>query len=158
MSNLQLAKVRKLVIGAGAAAAIALPLALVTTPAQAATLSGCTVTPLAPVVVGQVAGQPLVRFSTRVTCVQDRIVQIRDDRRESDAPAGIAGDDSYGQTVYLQTFAAPATIVLSTNDVVTSTENSNEEVYHRTSFRVATIGGTSAWTSFQNSPVRSIDN
>jgi len=28
-----------------------------------------------------------------VTCVNDRIVQIQDDRREDDPPAGIAGDD-----------------------------------------------------------------
>ncbi len=158
MSTPQLAKVRKLVIGGVAAAAIALPLTMVSTPAQAATLAGCTVTPLTPVVIGQVGGQPNVRFSTRVTCAKDRIVQIRDQRLEADAPAGIAGDDSYGQTTYLRTFAAQATIVVSTNDVVTSTENSNEEVYHRTSFRVATINGVTAWTSFQNSPVRSVNN
>ena len=44
------------------------------------------------------------------------------------------------------------------NDVVTSTENSNEEAYHRTSFRVATINGVSNWTAFQNSPVLSVNN
>ena len=154
MSTTKLAKVRKLAIGGAAATAIMLPLTMVSTPAQAATVSGCTVTPLTPVVIGQVGGQPNVRFSTRVTCVPNRIVQIRDQRREADAPAGIAGDDSYGQTNYLRTFASQATIILSTTDVVTSTENSNEEAYHRTSFRVSTINGPTGWTAFENSPLR----
>ncbi len=158
MSRTKLTTARKLIIGGAATAAIALPLTMIAIPAQAATLAGCTVTPLTPVVIGQIGGQPNVRFSTRVTCAPDRIVQIRDQRREADAPAGIAGDDSYGQTNYLETFAAQATIIVSTTDVVTSTEPSDEEVYHRTSFRVATINGVSGWTSFQNSGVRSVAN
>ena len=93
-----------------------------------------------------------------MTCVGDRIVQIRDQRREADAPAGIAGDDSYGQTNYLETFESGATRVVSVTDVVMSTENSSEEVYHRTSIRVATINGVSNWTSFQTSAVRSVNN
>src|SRR6476469_7210004 len=106
MSNSTLAKVRKLAIGGAATAAVAVPLVLVSAPAEAATLNGCTVTPLTPVRVGtSAAGVPIVRFSTRVSCGQDRIVQIRDQRFESDAPAGVAGDDSYGSTIYLHTFA-----------------------------------------------------
>ena len=151
-------KLAKLVVGGAATAAIALPLAMMAAPAQAATLAGCTVTPLTPVVVGQVGGQPNVRFTTRVTCAPNRIVQIRDNRREKDDPAGIGNDTNYGTKTYLETFASQATIVVATNDVVTSTEDSNEEAYHRTSFRVATINGVSAWTSFQNSAVLSVDN
>ena len=83
-------------------------------------------------------------------------MQIRDQRFEWDAPAGIANDEFYGSTPYLQTFAAPATIVLSTRDVVTNTEFGNEEAYHRTSFRVATINGVTGWTAFENSPLRSV--
>ena len=151
-------KLAKLVVGGAATAAIALPLTMMAAPAQAATLAGCTVTPLTPVVVGQVGGQPNVRFTTRVTCAPDRIVEIRDNRREADAPGGIANDFNYGQTNYLRTFAAQGTILVSTTDRVTNTENSNEEAYHRTSFRVATINGVSGWTTFQNSPVRSVAN
>jgi hypothetical protein len=159
MSGIKLSNARKFAISGAAAVALALPLAMVSAPAQAATtLNGCTVDPLRPVVVGQVGGVPQVRFSTRVTCAQDRIIQIRDQRREADAPAGIAGDQSYGSTTYLRTFDAQRTIVVSTLDLVTSTENSNEEVYHRTSFRVATINGVSAWTNFENSPQRSVNN
>jgi hypothetical protein len=159
MSGIKLSNARKFAISGAAAVAVALPLAMVSAPAQAATsLNGCTVAPLRPVVVGQVGGVPQVRFSTRVTCSKDRIIQIRDQRREADAPAGIAGDQSYGSTTYLRTFDSQRTIVVSTLDLVTSTENSNEEVYHRTSFRVATIGGVSGWTNFENSPVRSVNN
>ena len=159
MSGIKLPQARKFVISGAAAVAVALPLAMVSAPAQAATtLNGCTVDPLRPVVVGQVGGVPQVRFSTRVTCSKDRIVQIRDQRREADAPAGIAGDDSYGSTTYLRTFDSQRTIVVSTLDLVTNTENTNEDVYHRTSFRVATIGGVSGWTNFENSPQRSVNN
>ena len=149
---------RKFAISGAAAVAVALPLAMVSAPAQAATtVNGCTVAPIRPAV-AQPGGVPQVRFATRVTCVGDRIVQIRDQRREADAPAGIAGDDSYGSTTYLETFESGSTRVVFTNDAVTSTENSNEEVYHRTSFRVASIGGVSAWTAFENSPVLSVNN
>jgi hypothetical protein len=158
MSGIKLPQARKFVISGAAAVAVALPLAMVSAPAEAATLNGCTVVPLRPVVVGQVGGVPQARFSTRVTCSKDRIVQIRDQRREADSPAGIAGDQSYGSTTYLRTFDSQRTIVVSTLDLVTSTENSNEEVYHRTSFRVATINGVSAWTSFENSPQQSVNN
>jgi hypothetical protein len=153
----KVAKVRTLVLGGAAAAAVVFPLTLVA-PAQAATsLAGCTVAPLTPVRVGTTpGGLPVVRFSTRVTCVKDRIVEIRDQRYEADAPAGIAGDDSYGSTTYLRTFAAPATIVVSTSDVVTNTEAGNEEVYHRTSFRVATINGVTAWSAFEDSTLLSV--
>lgn len=152
------AKVRKFVVGGAAAAAVVLPLTLLATPAQAATsLGGCTVAPLAPVRVGTTAGGlPIVRFSTRVTCVKDRIVQIRDQRFEADAPAGVLGDDSYGSTTYVRTFASGATLIVSTRDVVTNTEAGNEEAYHRTSFRVASLAGVTAWTAFEASPVLSV--
>jgi hypothetical protein len=151
-------KIRKLVIGGAAAVAVALPLAMASAPAHAATsLGGCTVDPLAPVRTGtNPAGVPIVRFSTRVTCVQDRIVQIVDQRLEADAPAGIAGDDNYGSTTYLRTFATAGTIVVSTTDLVTNTEASNEEAYHGTSFRVASIAGVTGTTAFEASPVLSV--
>lgn len=150
--------VRRLAIGGAAAAAVGLPLIMASTPAQAATSrGGCTVTPLAPVRIGTTVGNvPIVRFSTRVTCAKDRIVQIRDQRFEADAPVGIAGDDPYGSVTYLRTFAAAGTTVLSTNDVVTNTEFGNEEAYHRVSFRVATINGVTAWTALENSPLLSV--
>ena len=153
MSTRKLSRIRKAALGSAAAAAVAIPMALTAAPAQAATLNGCTVTPLAPVKVGQLGNTPIYRFSTRITCVKDRIVQVYDQRLESDAPAGVAGDDNYGTTVHLRTFAVNGTVTVSANDFVTNTEAGFEEVYHRTAFRVATIGGVSAWTAFQNSPL-----
>lgn len=156
MPTTTLAKIRNVAIG-GAAAALALPLTLVSTPAQAATLAGCTVTPLNPVRIGSTAtGTPLLRFSTRVSCVKDRIVQIRDQRFEADPPPGVAGDDFLGQSVYLQSFPSTGGVVLSSVDVVTNTEAGAEEVYHRVSFRVVSINGVSAWTPFQNSGLVSV--
>lgn len=155
----RISKVRTLMVCGAAAAAALVPLTLVATPADAATSrGGCTVAPLAPVRVGTTAGGlPIVRYSTRVTCVKDRIVQVRDQRLEADAPGGIANDDNYGLTVYpLKTFAAAGTIVLSTRDVVTNTEAGNEETYHRVSFRVASINGVTAWTPFEFSPGLSV--
>lgn len=152
MSSTKLARIRRVAIGGTAAAAMAVPLAMVSAPAQAATMGGCTVVPLNPVRVGTtITGVPLVRFSTRVSCLKDRIVQIQDQRLESDAPAGVAGDDSYGLSTYLRTFAANGTVVVSTVDQVTNTEAGPEEVYHRTRFRVATINGVTGFTGFQNS-------
>jgi hypothetical protein len=97
-----------------------------------------------------------VRFSTVVSCSKDRIVQIRDQRYEFDAPAGVANDQFYGSETYLRTFAVTGTVTLSTTDLVTNTESSDEEAYHRVSFRVATINGVSAFTPFEDSPRLSV--
>jgi hypothetical protein len=154
----KVAKVRKLAIGGVAAAAVALPLTLVATPASASTsLGGCTVTPLRPDRVGTtLGGLPIVRYRTVVTCAKDHIVQIRDQRWEYDGPVGVANDEFYGSNTYLQTFETGATRVLATRDVVTNTEIGFEETYHRTSFRVATINGVTGWTAFENSPLLSV--
>jgi hypothetical protein len=154
MSTTKLAKVRTLVLGGAAAAAVVLPLTLVTAPAHASTtLNRCTVTPLTP------AGGPTVsQYSTRVTCLANHIVQIVDQRYEADAPAGMVGDDFYGSKTYPYTFAQAGTVILSTPDAVDNTEVGNEETYHRTSFRVASITGVVGPTAFENSPVRSVAN
>ena len=157
MSTSKLSKVRTLVLSGAAAAAVVVPLTLVTAPAHASTtLNGCTVTPLRPGPAQISAGVVRTEHRTQVTCVADRIVQIVDERREADAPAGIAGDDFYGSRVYLHTFAQAGTVTLSTTDTVDNTEGGNEEVYHRTSFRVASITGVVGPTAFENSPVRSV--
>lgn len=155
MSASSPSKARRLLFGGLAAAALAAPLALASAPAEAATLNGCTVNPLTPtsVVVG---GTPRLLYRVQVSCAANRIVQIRDYRYESDAPAGIAGDDYLGGVVHLKTFATPGSVTLSSLGALPNTEGGNEEVYHRTSFRVATISGVTGWTSFQNSGIRSV--
>lgn len=148
---------RRILVGGLAAAAIAAPLTLAAAPAQAATLNGCTVNPLTPSVV-TIAGVKRVQYRVQVSCAANRIVQIRDYRYESDDPAGLAGDDYLGNVVHLRTFAAAGAATLISYGALPNTESSNEEVYHRTSFRVATISGVTGWTSFQNSGIRSVDN
>ncbi len=71
-------------------------------------------------------------------------------------PPGVAGDDFLGQTVHLRTFAVKGTVIVSARDLVPNTEPGWEEVYHRTAFRVATIGGVTPFTPYQNSPLRAV--
>lgn len=158
MSNSRLNKVVKLAVGSAAAAAVAIPMTLVSAPAQAATANGCTVVPQRPVKVGAIGGVPIARYSVFVNCQKDRIVQIIDQRWESDAPAGLAGDDYYGTKVHLKTFDKAGAVVLSHLGVVTNTGPGIELTYHRTTFRVATINGVSGWSTFQNSPVLPVAN
>jgi len=146
-----------LVAGGLAAAALAVPLGLAAAPAEAATLNGCTVTPLTPSVV-TIAGVKRMQYRVQVSCSANHIVQIRDYRYESDAPAGLAGDQYLGGVVHLRTFAGAGSVTLASYGALPNTESSNEEVYHRTSFRVSTINGVTGWTSFQNSGIRSVDN
>ena len=157
MSTSSSSKGRRILVGGLAAAAIAAPLSLASAPAHAASLNGCTVNPLTPSVV-TVAGVKRVQYRVQVTCAANRIVQIRDYRYESDAPLGLAGDDYLGSVVHLRTFASAGSVTLSSLGGLPNTESSNEEVYHRTSFRVATIGGVTGWTGFQSSGIRSVDN
>jgi hypothetical protein len=156
MSTTKLAKVRTLVLSGAAAAAVVLPLTLVTAPAHASTtLNGCTVTPLQPGPLRTLPnGQVEAEYRTRVSCVANRIVQVVDQRWEADAPAGLAGDDFYGSRTYLHTFAQGGTIILSARDTVDNTEPGPEETYHRVSFRVASITGVAGPTAFENSPLR----
>lgn len=150
-------KTRRLLIGGLAAAALAAPLGLAAAPAQAATLNGCTVNPLTPSVV-TISGVKRIQYRVQVSCTANHIVQIRDYRYEADDPAGLAGDQYLGGVVHLKTFASAGSVTLSSLGALPNTESSNEEVYHRTSFRVSTINGVTGWTSFQNSGVRSVDN
>ena len=157
MSTTKLAKVRTLVLSGAAAAAVVLPLTLVSTPAHAVTtLNGCSVTPLTPS--APPAGSIVSEYRTEVTCVANRIVEIVDQRYEEDGLAGTLDDESYGSTTYLQTFVQGQTVILSTSDTVANTELGNEETYHRVSFRVASINGVAGPTAFENSALRSVAN
>lgn len=155
MSTTSARSTRRILVGGLAAAAIAAPLTLAAAPAQAATLNGCTVNPLTPSVV-TIAGVKRLQYRVQVSCAANRIVQIRDFRYESDAPAGLAGDDFLGSVTHLRTFAGAGSVTLVSYGVLFNTEAGNEEIYHRTSFRVATIGGVTGWTAFQNSATRSV--
>jgi hypothetical protein len=151
------AKARKVLVSSVAAAAVSLPLALASASSAdaATTREDCTVTPLAPQRVGS---SSFIRFSARVTCDQDRIVQIRQQRWESDPPLGLAGDDFFGTATNLRTFAVAGTTIVSSYRLLPNTEPGAEEIYQRVSFRVATIDGVTGWTPYEESVIRVFAN
>ena len=156
MSKATRTKVGKLLIGGVAVAAVAVPLALLSAPAQAATtLGGCTVDPLAPVRVGtSPAGVPLSSVS-RPESPAFKTASFRsrtNDSKPTRLPASRGTMATAPPTPTSAPSAAPSTIVLSTTDEVTNTEASNEEAYHRTSFRVASIGGVSGLDALRGQP------
>ena len=164
MSASHPSKIRKVFAAAAASTAVAVPLVLTTgVPAEATTsVSGCSVSPLKPTATrvlvlrnGVFSYDTRITYNTRVTCAKDRIIRVYDQRWEQDAPAGISGDDFYGSADNTRTFAAAGTVTLSASRWL-STMNSEagaEELFHRVTFKVATINGVSAWTSYENSPV-----
>lgn len=151
------AKARKVVVGSVAAAVVSLPIALVSaSSAEAATTrNGCRVTPLAPTRVGI---SNVIRFPVRVSCTSNRIVQIQQQRWESDAPAGLVGDDFFGTRTHLRTFAVTGTVVVSSLLVLPNTEAGAEELFQRVRFRASSINVISGFTNYERSVTRSFNN
>ncbi len=157
-------RTRKFLAASAAVTAASLPIALATaTPAEATTSrGGCSVTPLRPsrsdvwvIKNGLLRLEKRIKYSTRVTCVKDRIVQIAGRQYEQDAPAGLAGDDFQGTYLKTLTFASAGSVTWSAyrNAIAVDTEPGSDEYYHRVHFKVASINGVSAWTLYENSPV-----
>ncbi|HYO86691.1 MAG TPA: hypothetical protein VES01_09590 [Dermatophilaceae bacterium] len=135
-----------------AAAGAILPIA-VASPAQAATSSGCTVTPLKPIFAGfNSSGVKLVNYRISVSCWSNRTVSITQQRYEEDG--FLNPDDFLGST----SFTTSGVRTLSNVRTLVNTESGNEEVYQKVRFRVSSGGVTSPWTSFQKSSVLSIGN
>ena len=135
-------------------AALAMPLAVAGS-ASAATLAGCTVTPLAPVVDGtNASGQKVIRFTTQVACNGGRSVEIQDNRMEQDVTSA---DDYYGTTVYNITFNSPGSVTRSVLMVLPDADgplDNIEEMYHSMRFQVTNAAGAvSPWTAWEASPV-----
>jgi len=119
------------------------------------TRNGCTVTPLAPARVGLTN---VIRFPVRVACTSNRIVQIEQQRWESDAPPGLVGDDFFGKRTHLRTFAVTGTVVVASLLVLPNTEAGAEEISQRVRFRAASINGVSAFTPYERSAIVSFNN
>lgn len=112
-------------------------------------------TPQAPVRVGLTN---VIRFPVMVFCTSNRIVQIQQQRWESDAPAGLAGDDFFGTRTNTRTFAMTGPVTVSTLVVLPNTEAGPEELFQRVRFRAASINGVSAFTNYERSVTRSFNN
>jgi hypothetical protein len=134
-------------------AALAMPLAVAGS-ASAATLAGCTITPLAPVLDHtNPSGQKVIRFQTQVSCNGGRSVEIQDDRLEQD----LASSDYYGTTVYNINFNSAGTVYRSVLMVLPDADgplDNIEEMYHSMRFQVTNAAGAvSPWTAWEDSPV-----
>jgi hypothetical protein len=153
-------KLRKLALGGALIAAAAAPLTVAPS-AQAATSSGCTVTPLKPVFAGfNDAGTKLVRFSVSVSCTANRTVSIQQQRYEEDWDGWLFddSDDSLGSVSFSRSFVDAGSTTVSSTRTLPNTEDGSEEIYQRTRFRVSSNGVTSSWTSWQRTPYVSMPN
>jgi hypothetical protein len=150
-------KLHRLVVGGLVAVAAAAPLALAAAPAQAATSSGCTVTPLKPVFAGfNSSGVKVVRYKVSISCSGDRSVTVQQLRYEDDKSPD--ADDNLGSSTFTRSFDGAGSITVNIQRALPNTEGGNEEIYQRVRFRVSSNGVTSPFTSWQNSPVLSIPN
>jgi hypothetical protein len=150
----------RLAVGGALIAAAAVPLA-VAVPAQAATSSGCTVTPLRPVFAGfNSSGTKLVRFSVQISCSENRTVTVQQQRYEEDWDGWLFSDsdDYLGARTFVCSFVGAGSNVVSSVRTLPNTEDGNEEIYQRTRFQVSSNGVTSPLTSWQRTPYVSMPN
>ena len=145
---------RKALLALTGIAAMAMPLAVASS-ASAATLSGCTVTPLKPVYDHtNSSGQKVIKYETKVYCDAGRSIQIQDERLEQD---WTSADDYYGTTIYNLRFDSADTRYESVLKVLPDADvwgDDNEEIYHATGFQVTPDNGpVSAWTNWEDSPM-----
>lgn len=136
--------------------AAAVPLAAAASASATTYNSGCSVTPLTPVYSHHNAsGNKVLRHDIRVTCSGGRTVYITQQTREEDT----FSDDTTGTFAKSRHFGGYETVTLSTYQTLPNTEWGDEEMYQRVSFKVVSDNGvSSAYTSWENSPVRTFSN
>ena len=96
-----------------------------------------------------------------VACSTGRSVQIRQQIWEEDWDGWLIpdGDDLIASYTWSRSFVAAAgSTVINPINRVPNTENSNEEMYQRVSFRVTSNGVTSPWTDWERTPYHSLVN
>lgn len=130
-------------------------------PAHASTTSnGCTVAPIRPYHNGDftAGGIKRIAWEIDVTCVAGVEIEIQQHRWEADS--GPSADDYLGDSTLVSNFAGGAGSV--TRTVTTNLSDTDdftdmyEEVFQRVRFRVTSGPVTSAWTSWETGPTRSI--
>jgi hypothetical protein len=149
-------------LGVFTAALAAVPLLMTVGTAEARSGYGCTVSPQPTVVTGlDTSGYKLMSNKINVTCSAGRSVQIRQQVWEEDWDGWLFsdGDDLIADNLYNHSFVtASGSTVINSIRRVPNTEDSNEEMYQRVSFRVTSNGVTSPWTDWERTPYRSIAN
>ena len=152
---------RKLALAGALVAATAAPLTLAL-PAEAATSSGCTVSPQKPVHAGfNSSGVKLVRFDVKIVCDPNRTVEVQQLRYEEDWGNWLFSDpdDGLGSRTFTRAFPPNVgTITVGSTRTLPNTEDGNEEIYQKTRFRVTSGGVTSPWTSYQRTAYVSMPN
>jgi hypothetical protein len=147
---------RKAVLALTGLAALAMPLAVAGAASASTTSTGCTVTPLKPVLDHTDSnGDKVIKYETKVYCDAGRSIEIQDERLEQD---WTSADDYYGTTIYNISFDSAATVYKSVLKVLPDADvlgDHNEEMYHAIGFQVTEDSGYVApWTSWwENSPV-----
>jgi len=140
---------------AGAIAAAALPVAAITgaANAQAATLAGCTITPLTPIYsFTNAAGVKVLDFRIAVNCAPGRHAHIS--QRVYEADSWPNPDD----LIVTRNFVAAGVTTVHSRVPLPNTEAGAEEMYQRVRFWVHANGVMSATTPGQNSAVLTIAN
>lgn len=147
-------KTRRIITGAIAATALPLAAIVGAGSAQAATASGCTITPLKPVYsYTNSAGVKVIDYKITVNCASGRHAHITQERWEEDSWPN--GDDHLGTS----TFTGSGVTTLHNYRTLVDGELGMEEVYQRTRFYVHSDNGVvSATTGWQNSAVQAFHN
>lgn len=155
MHTTALAKARKVVVASITASFVSLPLALASTSsAEAATTrNGCTVAPLTPARVGS---SKFIQFPIRVTCVQNRIVEITQQRYRVDPSP--KPDHFLGTKNHIMTFTGAGTTILASSIPLPNIDADKKVLLHYVNFRVASINGVTRFGRYEKSPVRSFTN
>jgi hypothetical protein len=138
---------RKALLALTGIAALAMPLAVAGS-ASAATLGGCTVTPLKPTLDHiDSKDKSWIKYETKVYCDAGRSIEIQDERLEYD---NLSANDYYGTAIYNLTFDSADTRYVSVVKVLPDADgvfDEVEEMFHATGFQVTPYDGpASGWT------------
>ena len=134
----------------------------VTSPAHASTTrDGCTVDPKTPYHNGTftAGGEKWIDYDVEITCTAGRTIQLVMERMEADS--GLNGaDDFIGMSDTTRYFGTSTTWTWTITGVLPDNDSGIDqysEMYQQVGFQVTTNSGVvGAWTSWDQSPVRSI--
>jgi len=148
---------RKAALALTGLAALAMPLAVAGAASATTTSTGCTVTPLKPVLDHvNSSGDKVIRYDTKVYCDAGRSIEILDERRDQD---NFSLDDFEGSIVYDLRFDSAKTVTESVQAVLPDADSlaegaDKEEMYHSVGFQVTEDNGyVSPWTNWDDSPM-----
>lgn len=121
-----------------------------TGPARAVSSAGCTATPLAPTYSHtDPAGNKILRFGVRLSCVGGRAVQVQHQIREQDA----LSSQLIKNSAFTRSFPVGGAETISVYSTVPDTEPGAEELFHRLRIQVTVAGVPQPWSGWDSSAV-----